>query len=89
MPTILFRKTLLISLNLFPGDKVIHIGDRKGGLDFLISFFSLSGHPGQKDPAKSSVVAYPYGSASIVLNNLRNALISQLYKLILVLPNGK
>jgi site-specific recombinase len=59
---------------------VIHIGDKKGGLAFLISFFSfVRPSRGKMDPAKNlQSLLIHLDQYPILLNNLRNALISQL-----------
>jgi len=81
MPTILFRKNSSDFIETVSRrTKVIHIGDKKGGLDFLISFFSfIRPSRGKKDPAKNlQSLLIHLDQHPILLNNLRNALISQL-----------
>jgi len=59
---------------------VLHIGDKKGGLEFLISFFSaIRPSKDRKDPAVNlqALIAI-MDEHPIVLSNLHNALVSQL-----------
>jgi site-specific recombinase len=60
---------------------VIHQRDKKAGLDFLVSFFSMiRPSKGQKDPSKNlHVLLIRMREHPILLSNLRNALISQLH----------
>ena len=59
---------------------IIHTGDKKGGLDFLRSFFSvIRPSKGKRDPAVNlQVLLRQMENHPIVLYNLHNALISQL-----------
>ena len=59
---------------------VIHIGDKKAGLEFLTSFFSaIRPSKGKKDPAKNlQVLLREMDEHPILLSNLHNALLSQL-----------
>jgi site-specific recombinase len=59
---------------------VIHIGDKKAGLEFLISFFSsIRPSKEKKDPAKNlQVLLQEVDEHPILLSNLHNALLSQL-----------
>jgi site-specific recombinase len=59
---------------------IIHIRDKKGGLDFLISFFSvIRPSKGKRDPAKNlQVLLGQMENHPIFLSNFQNALISQL-----------
>jgi site-specific recombinase len=59
---------------------VIHTGDKKGGLDFLVSFFSvIRPSRGKRNPAKNlQVLLSQMEDHPILLSNLHNALISQL-----------
>jgi site-specific recombinase len=59
---------------------VIHVGDKKGGLEFLVSFFSaIRPRKNRKNPSVNlqSLITL-MESHPIVLSNLHNALISQL-----------
>ena len=59
---------------------VIHIGDKKAGLEFLTSFFSaIRPSKEKKDPAKNlQVLLQEMDEHPILLSNLHNALLSQL-----------
>ncbi len=59
---------------------VIHPGDKKAGLNFLVSFFSaIRPSKGKKDPSKNlGVMLGQMREHPILLSNLHNALISQL-----------
>ncbi len=59
---------------------VLHIGDKKAGLEFLISFFSIiRPAKGKKDPAENlQGLIKVMDVHPIVLSNLHNALLSQL-----------
>src|SRR5450755_4712289 len=59
---------------------VLHIGDKKAGLEFLISFFSaIPPSKGKKDPAVNlQNLIGTMNEHPIVLSNLHNALVSQL-----------
>ena len=59
---------------------VIHIGDKKAGLEFLISFFStIRPTREKKDPTKNlQTLIGQMDAHPIVLSNLHNALLSQL-----------
>ena len=61
---------------------VIHVGDKKAGLEFLISFFSaIRPSKERKDPAKNlQVLLQEMDAHPILLSNLHNALLSQLVK---------
>src|SRR5450432_2244072 len=59
---------------------VLHIGDKKGGLGFLVSFFStIRPSKGKKDPQKNlQTLLRQMNDHPILLSNLHNALLSQL-----------
>lgn len=82
MPFILTRKKkpadFIESVNR--RSTVIHIGDRKAGLDFLISFFSvIRPSKDKKNPAKNlQFLLQQMADHPILLSNLHNALLSQL-----------
>jgi site-specific recombinase len=59
---------------------VLHIGDKKGGLEFLVSFFSaIRPSGGKRDPAKNlQLLIMQIERHPILLSNLHNALLSQL-----------
>jgi len=59
---------------------VLRTGDKKGGLEFLVSFFSaIRPARGKKDPVKNlQVLLHQMDQHPILLSNLHNALISQL-----------
>ncbi|HET7002840.1 MAG TPA: hypothetical protein VFI33_16055 [Puia sp.] len=59
---------------------VIHIGDKKAGLEFLVSFFSaIRPSKEKKDPAKNlQVLLQEMDEHPILRSNLHNALLSQL-----------
>src|ERR1700755_2678742 len=59
---------------------VIHTGDKKAGLEFLISFFSvIRPSKEKKDPAKNlQILLQEMDEHPILLSNLHNALLSQL-----------
>lgn len=59
---------------------VLHIGDKKGGLGFLVSFFStIRPSKGKKDPQKNlQILLRQMNDHPILLSNLHNALLSQL-----------
>ncbi len=59
---------------------VLHIADKKGGLEFLISFFSaIRPYKGKKNPSKNlQSLLLLMEEHPIVLSNLHNALVSQL-----------
>jgi site-specific recombinase len=59
---------------------VLHTGDKKAGLEFLISFFSaIRPSKGKKDPAVNlTVLIRTMAEYPIVSSNLHNALVSQL-----------
>jgi site-specific recombinase len=59
---------------------VLHIGDKKAGLEFLISFFSIiRPAKGKKNPAENlQTLIEVMDTHPIVLSNLHNALLSQL-----------
>jgi len=82
MPFILSRKKK--SVNFVESVKrrstVIHIGDKKAGLEFLIAFFSaIRPTKEKKDPAKNlQVLLQVMDEHPILLSNLHNALLSQL-----------
>jgi site-specific recombinase len=59
---------------------VIHIGDKKAGLDFLVSLFSvIRPSKGKKDPTKNlQLLLRQMEQHPILLSNIHNALISQL-----------
>jgi site-specific recombinase len=59
---------------------VIHTGDKKGGLEFLVLFFSaIRPHRGNKDPSKNlQELLLQMEEHPILLSNLHNALVSQL-----------
>ena len=61
---------------------VIHIGDKKAGLEFLVSFFSaIRPSRGKKDPARNlQVLLQEMDEHPILLSNLHNALLSQLVR---------
>ena len=61
---------------------VLSVGDSRGGLDFLVSFFSvIRPASGRRDAADNlrSVTA-TLGQNAIVLSNLRHAILSQLVR---------
>ena len=82
MPFILSRKKksqdFIESVNR--RSTVIHIRDRKAGLEFLISFFSvIRPSRDKKDPAKNlQVLLQQMSEHPILLSNLHNALLTQL-----------
>jgi site-specific recombinase len=59
---------------------VLHIGDKKGGLGFLVSFFStIRPSKEKKDPQKNlQTLLRQMNDHPILLSNLHNALLSQL-----------
>jgi len=59
---------------------VIHVRDKKAGLDFLISFFSvIRPSKGQRDPAKNlQMLLNQMENYPILLSNVQNAFISQI-----------
>src|SRR5450432_2500896 len=61
---------------------VLHIGDKKGGLEFLISYFSAirpSGSKEKKDASRNlNALIEQMEAHPILLSNLRNAILSQL-----------
>ncbi len=82
MPIILSRKKPTVDFieSVTRRSTVIHIGDKKAGLEFLVSFFSaIRPARNKKDPSKNlqnligQMNAHP-----ILLSNLHNALLSQL-----------
>jgi site-specific recombinase len=59
---------------------VVHTSDKKGGLEFLVSFFSaIRPHNGNRDPSKNlQVLLLQMDEHPILRSNLHNALVSQL-----------
>ena len=59
---------------------VIHVWDKKGGLEFLISFFSvIRPSRGKRDPSKNlGSLLIQMENHPIILSNLHNALVSQM-----------
>jgi site-specific recombinase len=61
---------------------VLHLNDKKAGLDFLIGFFSEvrpSGAKGKKDPARNlQNLLLKMDAHPVLMANLRNAILSQL-----------
>jgi site-specific recombinase len=82
MPIILFRRKNPADFieTIVRRSTVLHTADKKAGLEFLISFFSVI-RPGKhgKDPAKNlQSLLLQMDQYPILLSNLRNALLSQL-----------
>jgi site-specific recombinase len=82
MPTILSRKKNPADFieSVARRSTVLHIADKKGGLEFLISFFSVI-RPGKngRDPLKNlQLLLLQMERHPILLSNLHNALLSQL-----------
>jgi site-specific recombinase len=82
MPIILSRKKKPADFveSVTRRSTVLHIGDKKAGLAFLVSFFSaIRPSRGKKDPAKNlQELLLQMDAHPILLSNLHNALISQL-----------
>jgi site-specific recombinase len=82
MPFILSRKKKPVDFieSVNRRSTVIHIGDRKAGLEFLISFFSvIRPSKNKKNPAKNlQSLLQQMADHPILLSNLHNALLSQL-----------
>ncbi len=82
MPTILSNKKKPVDFieSVTRRSTVIPVRDKKGGLDFLISFFSaIRPSRGKKDPAKNlQILIRQMNEHPILLSNLHNALLSQL-----------
>jgi site-specific recombinase len=82
MPMILSRKKKPADFidSVTRRSTVILIGDKKGGLEFLVSFFSaIRPSKGKKDPSKNlQSLLVMMNDHPILLSNLHNALLSQL-----------
>ncbi|HEY2349491.1 MAG TPA: hypothetical protein VGH64_10755 [Puia sp.] len=82
MPIILSRKKKPANFieSVKRRSTVVHINDKKAGLEFLISFFSAIRPTNEKkDPAKNlQVLLLEMDEHPILLSNLHNALLSQL-----------
>ena len=81
MPLILFRKRKSVDFieSVTRRSTMIHVLDKKAGLDFLVSIFSaIRPSRGKRDPSKNlQALLRMMEDHPIVLSNLHNALISQ------------
>jgi site-specific recombinase len=82
MPIILSRKKIRADFieSVTRRSTVIHVGDKKAGLEFLVSFFSaIRPAREKKDPLKNlQQLIRQMNEHPILLSNLHNALLSQL-----------
>jgi site-specific recombinase len=82
MPIILSRKKKPADFigSVTRRSTVLHVGDKKAGLEFLVSFFSAIRPSGRKESASKNlqILLKQMGEHPILLSNLHNALISQL-----------
>ncbi len=82
MPFILSRKKPTINFidTASKRSTILHVADKKAGLDFLISFFNVIRPAGEnRDPARNlQSLLLQMEQHPIILSNLHNALISQL-----------